>query len=145
MMEYQDYIFFKLNDESILNITHANYIDLVQGHMTMPAFAGQKLQVADLYVSIKNDKPDRIVNGTYSFLNFDQFGHADPHFQGNSLEDNKAFYDAVFNSEYSDINDDPVIQKVRRQIGDEFSWMPTEDEMKKMHAQIFRSSKNISS
>ena len=140
-MEYQDYIFFKLNDESILNITHANYIDLVQGHTTMPAFAGQKLQIAILYVSIKNGKPDRIVNGTYSFLIFDLHGHADPHFDGNSLEDNKAFYDAVVNSEYSDITDDPAIQKVRSQIGDAFSWMPTEVEMKKMHAQIFQSSK----
>lgn len=140
-MEYQDYIFFKLNDESILNITHANYIDLVQGHTTMPVFAGQKLQVADLYVSTKNDKPDRIVNGTYSFLNFDQYGNADPHFEGNSLEDNKAFYDAVFNSKYSDIDYDPAIQKVRSQIGEEFSWIPTEVEIKKMHDQIFKSSK----
>lgn len=141
MMKYQDYIFFKLNDESIVNITHADYIDLVQGNMTMPAYAGQKLQIADLYVSIKNDKPDRIVNGNYSFLNFDQRGHADPHFEGISLEDNKAFYDAVFNSKYSDIDYDPAIQKVRSQIGDEFSWIPTEVEMKKMHDQIFQSSK----
>lgn len=138
MMKYQDYIFFKLNDESILNITHANYVDLVKGYTTMPEFAGLKLQIADLYVSIKNDKPDRIVNCTYSFLNFDQFGHADPHFEGNSIEDNKAFYDAVFNSEYSNINNDPAIQKVRSHIGDEFSWIPTEVEIKKMYAQIFQ-------
>jgi hypothetical protein len=138
MMKYQDYIFFKLNDGSILNITHANYVDLVQGFTTMPEFAGLKLQIADLYVSIKNDKPDRIVNCTYSFLNFDQYGHADPHFEGNSIEDNKAFYDAVFNSEYSNINNDPAIQKVRIHIGDEFSWIPTEAEIKKMYAQIFQ-------
>jgi hypothetical protein len=140
-MKYQDYIFFKLDDESILNITHANYVDLVQGYTTMPEFAGLKLQMADLYVSIKNDKPERIVNGTYSFLNFDQYGHADPHFKGNSLEDNKAFYDAVFNSKYSEIDYDPAIQKVRIQIGDAFSWIPTEVEMKKMNDQIFHSSK----
>ena len=137
-MEYQDYIFFKLNDESILNITHENYIDLVQGRTTMPAFAGQKLQMADLYVSIKNGKPDRIVNGTYSFLRFDQQGHADPHFDGNSLKENKVFYDAVLNSTYSDIDYDPAVQKVRGQIGDDFSWIPTELEMKNMHAQIFQ-------
>ena len=145
MIEHQDYIFFKLNDESILNIDHADYIDLVQRRATMLALAGQKLHLAILYVSIKNDKPDRIVNGTYSFLIFDLHGHADPHFDGSSLEDNKAFYDAVVNSEYSDITDDPAIQKVRSQIGDAFSWIPTEVEMKEMYAQIFQSSKNINS
>lgn len=135
-MEYQDFVFFKLANGNFQKIPHQDYVALMHRDKTMAEYAGQTLRIALLYVAVQQDQPCRVENGTYSLLRFDETGYADAHFTGNSLEDNHAFYLAVEKSQFDNIDCDPNIQKLRTQLGQEFSWYPTEEELQAMSAMI---------
>lgn len=89
-------------------------------------------------MALEDNAPVRIVNETYSFLYFDKKGYADPHHGRFSLDDNRQFYDAAVNSAYTNIDYDPHVREVRLIIGDEFSWIPTDNERIKMHDLILQ-------
>ena len=134
---HQDFVFLRLSDGLIRLLPHKSYTALVQKRTKLPEYAGQKLRVAILYVALKDNAPVRVVNEAYSFLFFDKKGYADPHHGRFPIEDNNRFYDAALNSAYSNIDYDPHVREVRQTIGDEFSWLPTDDERIKMHDLIF--------
>ena len=134
---HQDFVFFRTSDGLTRLFPHQSFIALVQKRTKLPEYAGQKLRVAILYVALKDNAPVRVVNEAYSFLFFDKKGYADPHHGRFPIEDNNRFYDAAVNSAYSNIDYDPHVIEVRQTIGDEFSWLPTDDERIKMHDLIF--------
>ena len=133
---HQDFV-FRTRDGLTRLFPHQSFIALVQKRTKLPEYAGQKLRVAILYVALEDNAPVRVVNETYSFLYFDKQGYADPHHGRFSAQDNNRFYDAAVNSAYSNIDYDPHVIEVRQTIGDEFSWLPTDDERIKMHDLIF--------
>jgi hypothetical protein len=133
---HQSFVLFMLDDGQIKYIAPVAYVALVRGEVSMPEYAGQRMRVADLYVALHEGSASEIDNETYSYLYFDERGHADPHHGSFSLEENRAFYDVALQSQYSNIDCDPKVQKIREQIGDEFSWLPTEEERKKIYSLI---------
>ena len=135
---HQDFVFFRTSDGLTRLLPHKSFIALVQKRIKLPEYAGQKLRLAILYVAFEDNFPVRVVNESYSFLYFDKKGYADPHHGRFLIEDNNRFYDAALNSAYSNIDYDPHVREVRKSIGDEFSWLPTEDERIKMHDLIFQ-------
>jgi hypothetical protein len=134
---YSSYIFFMSDYGKIKPVPREEYVALVRGEVAMPEYAEKRIRVADFYVAVKGASPKEIENETYSFLTFDKAGYANAHHGGFSMEENRDFYRAALNSPYADIDCDSEIQKVRERIGDEFSWLPTDEEKKKMHAVIF--------
>jgi len=75
---HKSYQFF-LTDASVLPILHDCYVDLVRGQAISSEFAGQTLRLADWYVRLEDDRPQQLVNETYSWLVLDEFGRADLH------------------------------------------------------------------
>ena len=92
----------------------------MRGEITLPEYVGRRIRVADFYVFLQDGAPAEIENETYSFLYFDDVGHADPCGAKCSLDENHAFYQAALNSRRSNIGCDPQVQKMRENIGDEF-------------------------
>lgn len=135
--ERKSYIFFLPESGEILFISQPAYVALVRGEITMHEYAGRRMRVADLYVVLQENTPVEVENETYSFLYFDDAGRAHAHHGSFSLEQNRAFYRAALGSQYSDIDCDPEIRKVREGMGDEFSWLPTDREREEMHFMIF--------
>lgn len=135
---HQSYIFFLLDHGQIELVPSPDYVSIVRGHSAMPEYAGKKVRVADLYVALEDTRPCGIENETYSFLYFDAMGHADPH-AGTTfpVEVNRCFYNAALNSPYPDIDCDPQVQKAREQIGDDFSWLPTQKERRSLNELVF--------
>jgi hypothetical protein len=131
-LTHHSFILFTLDDGTIKHIPQTNYVALVRKELVMQEFAGKRLHVADLYVALDEGVAPKIDNETYSYLYFDEDGYADPHHGGFSIKENRAFYDRALNSPYSNIGDDPEVQKIRKEIGDDFSWRPTEEERKRM-------------
>ena len=136
---HRTYIFFLQRDGQIRPIPSAAYVCLVRGETAMREYAGKRLRVADLYVALKNNAPAEIENETYNFLDIDENGRANPHAGSGSLEQNRAFYRAALGSQYANIDCDPKVREVREQIGDQFSWLPTDEERGKMRVMIFES------
>jgi hypothetical protein len=134
---HQSYIFFLLEDAEIQAIPQSAYVAAMRGEIALRDYAGRRVRIADLYVLRQGDVPIEIENETYSFLYFDEDGHADPRGGNYSLDENRDFYRAAFNSQYSTIDRDPQIRKIRESIGDDFSWLPTDNERKKMRCFIF--------
>lgn len=135
---HRSYIFFLADHQKIRPIPPPDYISLVRHSSAMPEYAGQRVRVADLFVTLEDGHPCRIENETYSFLNFNASGYVEQH-EGKtfSVEENRRFYDAAMNSRYPDIDRDPKVQKTREQIGDDFSWLPTPEERKILVRLVF--------
>lgn len=134
---HQSYIFFLTDNGEIQAIPQSTYVAAMRREITLHEYAGRRIRVADLYVLLQDDVPAEIENETYSFLYFDEAGNADPHGGRFSLDENHTFYQAALNSRFSDIDCDPQVQKVRENIGDDFSWLPTDDERKKFRCMVF--------
>jgi hypothetical protein len=134
---HQSYIFFLLEDGEIQAIPRPTYVAAMRGQIALRDYVGRRIRIADLYVLLQDGAPAEIENETYSFLYFDENGHADPRGGNYSLDENHEFYQAAFNSQYSNIDCDPQIQKVRESIGDVFSWLPTDEERERMRRLIF--------
>lgn len=135
---HQSYIFFLSDEGGIRRICSSAYVAVVRGETAMKEYAGRRLRVADWYVALRENTPFKVENETYSYLYFDTEGHADPRNGNFSLEQNRSFYRAAFSSSYSNIDCDPKVQQVREEAGDEFSWLPTEEERKMLYSLIFK-------
>lgn len=103
----------------------------------MPQFSRQSVKVAVFYVEMEKSHPVAVINGTYNLFKFDEAGFADLNAPKHSFQDNRAFYEAVRQSRFEDIDCDPAIQKLRTQLGEEFSWVPTDEELQFMLQHIF--------
>lgn len=141
-MHYEDYVFFKREGEGLQQEPHERYVALMHRTQPMPEYAKQHVHVAIFYVEMNNSRPAEVVNANYSLLEFDEAGFADPHTAKHSIEDNRAFFAAVRNSNFDNIDCDPEIQKLRAKLGDEFSWVPTDQELSFMVQRIFSSATN---
>jgi hypothetical protein len=75
---HKSYQFF-LAGTDVLPIMHDCYVDLIEGRAIASDFAGQTLRLADWYVRMEDDRPQQVVNETYSWLVIDEFGRADLH------------------------------------------------------------------
>jgi len=136
---HQDYVFLLPAPNEIVALPHARYVELVQGRLALPQYAGQQIRLGIVYVRMRNGQPAQAVNTTFSLLDFDATGHARPHPGKFSLEQNHAFYEAVRNSPYEDVDYDPEVQALRRTLRDEFAWTPSDKEQRLMLDHIFAS------
>ena len=136
-MEYADYIFFRLEDGDIIPIPREEYVALMHRKEPMPQFSKQLVKIAIFYVEMEKATPVAVINGTYNLFEFDEPGFADLHAPKHTLQDNRAFYEAVRQSRFDDIDCDPAVQTLRTQLGDEFSWVPTSEELQFMLQHIF--------
>lgn len=141
-MHYKDYVFFKREGEDPQQVPHERYVALMHRTQPMQQYAKQHVHVAIFYVEMKDSRPAEVVNANYSLLEFDESGFADPHAAKHSIEDNRAFFAAVRNSNFNNIDCDPEIQKLRAKLGEEFSWAPTDQELSFMVQSIFSSGAN---
>lgn len=139
-MHYEDRIFFRLNDKTLVAIPHEDYVKLVHRQSPMPEYAGQKIRLAIFYVEMKGSRAKAIINANYGLLGFDETGFADPTSHKHTLHDNREFFEAVKKSNYDNIDCDPEIQQLRNELGDEFSWVPTDKELGQMVNAILSSS-----
>jgi hypothetical protein len=139
-LHYEDYIFFRLNDKSLVPISHEDFVELVHGRKPMPEHADQHIRLAIFYVEMLDCRPKEIVNATYGLLKFDTSGFVDPAPQKHSLEDNREFFKTIAESGYDNIDCDPEIQQLREELEDEFSWVPTDSELGIMVDSILSSS-----
>jgi hypothetical protein len=135
---HKDYVFLCPISNEILPLPHADYLALIRKEKALPQYAGQQIRLAILYVSMENGQPVKAINATYGLLDFDAHGWASPHSGSFSQEQNRAFWQAVEQSTYKDVDYDPQIQKLRRAMHDEFSWVPSEKEQRMMLDWIFR-------
>lgn len=141
-MHYKDYVFFKREGEDPQQVPHEQYVALMHRTKPMHEYAKQHVHVAIFYVAMKDSRPAEVVNANYSLLEFDEAGFADAHTAKHSIEDNRTFFAAVRNSNFDNIDCDPEIQKLRAKLGEEFSWVPTDQELSFMVQSIFSSGAN---
>ena len=73
---HKTYLFY-LTDEGVLPILHDCYVPLVNGKSVACEFFNQTFRLADWYVRVEKEVPQRVVNETYSWLVFDQHGRLD--------------------------------------------------------------------
>ena len=73
---HKTYLFY-LTDEAVLPISHDCYVPLVEGKSVVCEFFNQTFRLADWYVHVEKEVPQRVVNETYSWLVFDQHGQLD--------------------------------------------------------------------
>lgn len=132
-----DYVFLCPAPNEILPLPHAGYLALMRKEKMLPQYAGQQIRLAIFYVAMENGQPVKAANATYSLLDFDEQGYASPHGGSFSQEQNRAFWQAVEQSAYDDVDYDPQVQKLRRAMHDEFAWTPSEKEQRMMLGHIF--------
>lgn len=135
---YKDYVFLCPSSNDVEPIDHALYLALMQKREALPQYAGQQIRLALVYVAMQGEKPFKAVNATYGLLDFDDAGYASPHAGDFSLPQNRAFYEAVQKSAYDDVDYDPEVQRLRRVLRDEFSWLPSDKEQRMMMEYIFQ-------
>jgi hypothetical protein len=133
----QSYIFFLFDDGQIQLIPQPTYVALLRGELAMQKYAGKRVRIADLYTSLQDGVPVEIENETYGFLFFDETGHAVAHGRNFTLDENHDFYQVAYHSPYSNIDCDPQVRNVRESIGDDFSWLPTDEERETLRQLIF--------
>ncbi len=75
---HKSYLFYLIDDE-VIPIVHDCYVLLVKGVATASEFTGKTLRLADLYVRMDDEIPKQVVNESYSWLVFDEFGRLDLH------------------------------------------------------------------
>lgn len=134
---YKDYVFLCPISNEVLPLSHEDYLALMHRQKLLPHYAGQQIRIAIIYVAMENTQPVKAVNATYGLLDFDDQGLASPHGGSFTRQQNQAFWQAVEQSSYDDVDYDPQVQKLRRAMHDEFSWVPSEKEQRMMMNRIF--------
>lgn len=134
---HKDFVFLCPAPDEIVPLAHSDFVALMQGEKALPQYAGRQIRLAILYVAMQDGQPQKAVNATHALLDFDSQGYASPHSGNFSREQNRAFWRAVTQSTYDDVDEDPQIQKLRQEMHDEFSWMPSEREQRLMLDNIF--------
>ena len=73
--DHASYVFLLDEAGGVHAVPHALYVALARREAAAPAWAGQKLRLADWYVRLKDGEPDVIVNETYGLAHVDAHGH----------------------------------------------------------------------
>lgn len=141
-MHYEDYVFFRLDGGDLVTVPHERYVALMHKIQPITEYAKQHVRVAIFYVEMEKSCPVAVVNANYSLLEFNEAGFADPQTAKYSIEDNRAFFEAVRNSKVDNIDCDPQVQGLRAELGEEFSWLPTDRELSLMVQSIFSAGAN---
>jgi hypothetical protein len=139
---HKDYVFLCPSPNEVVPVPHDVYVALMRKQQSLTQHAGQQVRLAILYVAMHDGRPVEAVNAHYSLLDFDEAGYASPHGGSFSPEQNQAFWQAVEQSRYDDVDYDPQVQKLRREMHDEFSWVPSQKEQSLMLDIIFRQDDN---
>lgn len=134
---YRDYVFFQLNNRKILPVLHESYVALMHRIQPMHEYANRCVRVAIFYVEVADFQPVAVVNATYNLIEFDASGYAHPPPSKHSIQDNRAFFETVRRSLFDDIDNDPEVQKLRKNWGEDFSWLPSSMELNFMLRSIF--------
>lgn len=136
---HKDFFFLCPAPNEVLPLAQPDYLALIRREQSRPEYAGRQIRLAILYVAMEGNQPRKAVNATHALLDFDGQGYASPHGGNFSQDQNHAFWQAVAQSSYDDVDDDPQVQKLRQEMHDEFSWMPSEKEQRLMLDSIFHS------
>lgn len=72
--DHASYVFLLDKAGGVHAVPHALYVALMRHEAVVPAWAGQKLRLADWYVRLKDGEPDTIVNETYGLAHVDAQG-----------------------------------------------------------------------
>lgn len=132
-------IFFLLDTGQIEPLPHAQYVKLLRGESTLTDYANQTVRVADWYVEVRDGRPCSVHNETYSLLHFDEHGRVCWPHERHGKRANRMFYDTLTTSTYSDPDEDPAVQQLRRELRSEYAWLPSDDERRTLHAALFAS------
>lgn len=135
---HQTRIFVVFSRGLIEPLAHANYVKLLRGELAVPEYANQSLRIADWYVEIREGKPVSVHNETYSLLHFDEHGRVRWAHERHGEAANKAFYQALRSSSYSDPDEDPAVRQLRRELHSEFAWTPSVEERHMLRSLAFR-------
>ena len=129
---YKTFIFLFLDDGDIRPLAQADYVKLLRGESHLPEHANKVLRIADWYVEMPSGRPAKVVNETYSVVHLDARGTIDWSRCRLGLEPNHAFYEALRRSSYDDADDDPGVQKLRAELGDQVAWLPNSEERRRL-------------
>lgn len=127
---HQSKIFFMEEPDKVNPIPQPRYVSLVRGEQPMPEYANKTIRLADWYME---QGSATVENETYSLLTFDGDGFVDWPNCRHGIAMNHAFYQEIAESAYEDIDDDPTIQKLREELGTDFTWYPSRRERAAIH------------
>jgi hypothetical protein len=97
----------------------------VPQHHTMPAFAGQRVRVAEILVQLAERRPICVVRRVYYFISFDDAGRLDAmRFQEQQWALAESAVDRVF-TVFGD--DDRVLDTASRFVAQGGQWRPSND------------------
>jgi hypothetical protein len=136
---HQTQIFIVLDTGQIEPVLHSQYLKLLRGELALPEYANQTVRIADWYVVVEAGRPVSLHNETYSLLHFDENGRVRWPQERHGERANRAFYNALMSSTYSDPDDDPAVQRLRRELHSEYAWRPSDEELKTLHILGFAS------
>ena len=134
---HQTQIFIVLDTGQIEPLPHGQYVRLLCGELALPEYANQTLRIADWYVEIRDGRPVSVHNETYSLLHFDEHGRIHRPHERHGERANRAFYQVLVNSSYSDPDEDPAVQRLRKELHSEYAWMPSDAERSMVRTLVF--------
>jgi hypothetical protein len=136
---HRSYIFVVLRTGQVQPMPQSEYVRLLRGELALPQHLNETLRLADWYVEVKEGRPVALHNETYSVLHLDERGRVCPPRERRGTIANHAFYDALIRSKYSDPDEDPAVQRLRRELRTEYAWLPSDEERKALRALVFAS------
>ena len=134
---HESRIFLVFDAANIVSLAHTEYVALLRGELTFARYANQTVRLADWYVELREGRPVALYNETYSVLQFDERGSVQRDLERRGLPFNHRFYDALARSSYPDSDDDPLVQRLRKELQTEYAWRPNADERAALHALVF--------
>ena len=134
---HRTHIFIVLHTGQIEPLRQSQYVQLLRGEVTLPDYANETVRLADWYVEVTPGRPVAVHSETYSLLHIDEKGHVRDAHDRRGATANSAFYDALRRSSYSDPDDDPAVQRLRKELRSEYAWAPSDEERTVLHALVF--------
>lgn len=135
---HQTHIFIVLDTGQVEPLPQARYVKLLRGELQLPHYANRSVRIADWYVEVKEGRPVAIANETYSLVHLDERGQVRWPHERHGKRLNRAFYNALTNSAYSDPDEDPAVRRLRRELRSEYAWRPSDQERRTLHSLVFR-------
>jgi hypothetical protein len=126
-------IFFVTEQKGIRCIAHQDYVLLVRNQRPMPEYAKQAVRVADWYVRTSEAGPAIVDNETYSIFSFDEQGLLNWSRCRQGVKANHALYKALDQARKSDSDKDKTVERLRAEMGEQFTWLPDAEEVAAMY------------
>jgi hypothetical protein len=139
-MAYRDYYFLFPNETSIVPLGKETYLQLINGRKSFTDYAGRSIKLAIIYVLEEEGRPIRMVNGNFTYLEFDSSGIASPYTLESQvgLKANNAFFTELLSSDTTiDVNKFRL-EQLQQEVGEKISWLPNKQEINKLSKIIFR-------